>query len=1419
MDDTDPEAAAASSDSIPNQLVQFGAEMNQGEYFEVSWQSPWLALSNYQVEQHNPTQWSFVFDAGNPGLRHLSHMYEVPPPMAFDNFEFRGVEEERQEIQDDCFFPTPSQDPGEISSRSADSGYGTAHDSSTGFHEAEQFVPEASSLNSHFANADFQFLPDIPLFSFSHMEGGTAEHHLHGYDKRSQTIDFYNLYHTDYFKFPEFPVMNEIHNETSAFESSRMQYWMGENPEAIDKIFAIAFANKIMAESKGLNTYQMTSSRLASTLPQLILCFALDACRGTNQPTRLEYQRDIMLQAFKSRNHIVQLLIDLCEVKEDISDMAQQEKAFVRSDLKSKDYLMDWINEHDSEEREAQKEHEGSGSHTEQTFTDHSRALDEHQAYEWLISKIDRDISSNSSAPDELSAIHKIIIEALAAQVMSHKYVRYRPVAMLKVKWDPLQVFKGEEYGDKPHVNFRDVIVLTGDFMDAQAMTCGGYMLSMWPYTSPAVLTCLERLLEKDSHQVELGTDPMFFGSILTMHRHCRAINAHVLGSVILIGEVCEQLAWLGSVFRSDDKADSAACCTPFIASCTTSPFFTELAIDFRTTQAIYPLANGSCWHSLFRNPVIARGFPIPVRPPAVKGLELTLGLMATLTQTQYLNHFGPNQHTMLKGFSAMAYPISQHGDTTGWHVLTNEDGSHLSFAKGLGDDPLNINLQTVEQSRHILGWCTDAKSNAGATDALYDIEISGLPLAQESCTLQNALVRRGLLICKGENIESSNKHVLRQLSTGGYTSRLKWLETQRVVLWDASDKRGWLVNGPSALLHMLRAYIHHMSTGIYQENFLLANSGLVGRGPCHTPKTAIQVLLNPEYRRMSLFVDDDETLQDKIEHFYNILDQLISYQDFYSGSSGMLNPRDQLEGWDLADFAASEDPIRPRVARIPDIGRSWIDFIRTLKAPVLFGQGFGDIIQPSPSCEIGPAWARVPVDSYLLTSLFCDLPRCEISRNRTGKSLLQFSDNAIWHGPGVSPAVDQGGLPGRAGASTFIQVLLPREASNEHHVLLLPETKRPQHQPALIFGHNPAFSWSWGEYGPPVLGKVPPPSEPSSDLQQVRSDSGFWSGSLSSEASSPSSQVKNKPAIGILCALHIELKAVRSLFERSYTDPVVEGDDSCYVSGHFGGYDVVASCIGYGPTRASNAFANLTRSFPKLEFCLMIGIGGGIPSEKNDIRLGDVVVGTPSGNGSGVVQYNAGKACNGSIEETRLHFVQPPRSLIAVINRLRSAPTSPQTPLDVDITRIVEQNPASCHPGEAKDTLYQANPIPELCGISPTCCQIQQRPDRPSTSPVIHYGTIASGSLVIKDAALRDSIGKRFGALCVEMEAAGLEGQMPCLVVRGICDYADGHKNKAWQEYAAASAAAYAKYLLEESGRPGSPAYSSKKRRLEEDL
>ncbi|CAI7675839.1 unnamed protein product [Penicillium palitans] len=81
-------------------------------------------------------------------------------------------------------------------------------------------------------------------------------------------------------------------------------------------------------------------------------------------------------------------------------------------------------------------------------------------------------------------------------------------------------------------------------------------------------------------------------------------------------------------------------------------------------------------------------------------------------------------------------------------------------------------------------------------------------------------------------------------------------------------------------------------------------------------------------------------------------------------------------------------------------------------------------------------------------------------------------------------------------------------------------------------------------------------------------------------------------------------------------------------------------------------------------------------------------------------------------------------------------------------------------------------------------------RSERKTSDPQSHYGIIASGNAVIKDGYTREKLRLGTGALCFEMEAAGLMMDFPCIVIRGICDYADTHKNKQWQGFAALTAA-----------------------------
>ncbi|GLB04877.1 hypothetical protein AtubIFM57258_010898 [Aspergillus tubingensis] len=289
---------------------------------------------------------------------------------------------------------------------------------------------------------------------------------------------------------------------------------------------------------------------------------------------------------------------------------------------------------------------------------------------------------------------------------------------------------------------------------------------------------------------------------------------------------------------------------------------------------------------------------------------------------------------------------------------------------------------------------------------------------------------------------------------------------------------------------------------------------------------------------------------------------------------------------------------------------------------------------------------------------------------------------------------------------------------------------------------------------------------------------------------------------VGVVCALPKELFALRALFDYRYQDPQVAldpYDTNSYVFGRIGHHDIVAACLPqgeYGTNSAADVASNMNRTFPALRFCLLVGIGGGVPSKDHDIRLGDVVVSQPTERESGVIQYDLGKTMEDGTFKTIGSLIRPPRVLMKAISNLASDPELPPNSLRSYLEQIAARNPSYRHPGQWQDILYESSPLQgNPCNGRDHCdCPQTQREDRSLDHPRIFYGIIASGNQVVKSSKMRDRLGEKHKILCLEMEAAGVMNTFPFLVIRGICDYADSHKNNTWQEYAAATAAAYAK-------------------------
>ncbi|KAL7958166.1 hypothetical protein V8C34DRAFT_324331 [Trichoderma compactum] len=291
-----------------------------------------------------------------------------------------------------------------------------------------------------------------------------------------------------------------------------------------------------------------------------------------------------------------------------------------------------------------------------------------------------------------------------------------------------------------------------------------------------------------------------------------------------------------------------------------------------------------------------------------------------------------------------------------------------------------------------------------------------------------------------------------------------------------------------------------------------------------------------------------------------------------------------------------------------------------------------------------------------------------------------------------------------------------------------------------------------------------------------------------------------NDYAVGWICGIKTEFVAAQAVLDEKHRVPemVSTSDNNAYQLGRIGKHNVVIAVLPDGDIRIG----------------LLVGIGGGAPSPKHDIRLGDVVVSSPgSGNGGshgGVFQYDFGETIQGQSFQTTGFLNQPPSFLRAAITGIKAKYEEEGHRIKANISAIFNEKPRLRgkyqQPDPSSDRLYQSHichPINEgrSCAMScgNTSSSLILRPERGEyeDDPMIHYGLIASANQLMKDAVLRDRLAAEKDVKCFETEAAGLMNHFPCLVIRGICDYSDSHKIKEWRGYSAMVAAMYTKDLL----------------------
>ncbi|KAK7418199.1 hypothetical protein QQZ08_011352 [Neonectria magnoliae] len=284
---------------------------------------------------------------------------------------------------------------------------------------------------------------------------------------------------------------------------------------------------------------------------------------------------------------------------------------------------------------------------------------------------------------------------------------------------------------------------------------------------------------------------------------------------------------------------------------------------------------------------------------------------------------------------------------------------------------------------------------------------------------------------------------------------------------------------------------------------------------------------------------------------------------------------------------------------------------------------------------------------------------------------------------------------------------------------------------------------------------------------------------------------------VAFICALEREYDAVCLILDYSWDEQGdsygrVSGDFNQYTTGRIGEYNVVVLLAPTGQVSLASATTSLRISFPGVKMALVVGVCHAVPRVDNvDVRFGDVVISKT------VFQHDFGRQYPDRFErkDTTEDELGPAAKDIRGLLKIFGT--------DDGLERLKSRTAVSLEQLQVKARSKNQGERWQV----PHMEEFGQSNAANASAPAIFLGPIASGSSVIKSQAHRDKLAKYDGAVAFEMAGPRVWPELPCLVVKGVCDYGGVQKNTRWQGFAAATAAATAKAILQQYAQNDKPA------------
>jgi hypothetical protein len=406
----------------------------------------------------------------------------------------------------------------------------------------------------------------------------------------------------------------------------------------------------------------------------------------------------------------------------------------------------------------------------------------------------------------------------------------------------------------------------------------------------------------------------------------------------------------------------------------------------------------------MFRNPVIAEGYPITPRSTGEQGLEVSFPMMATLAQTPYLTCFGGA--TILKGFSTILSLTKRAGSSFTWHFLIDQQRRRMPYNEGLSATEVREHVaeSDLQSGRHFVGWtpCIDLLAGKYHASSVFFSKVTDHYLGTASANYNvgptsrfaqapplfsvgsvtvglSKILSLGVTFVPGKKDIPDALHDMRPPKER-ITSALDWT----VLFYDIKTRQAWLLDGPSALLHICRAWLEsEPADSLLKESPVDPISVFKHAKTQGGMSEAIRILLDDENRAIELYrTKVKSTVESSMEYFTqqrklenktsaswhtwgdvvesrvlaleHLHDHEVVQKSTRTANVRVSSGQRRMEGYDFREIMKLKPTTQKWEAEFMSSFGGWIDFAEAYNAIPIFGKGFGDLLRPTRSNASG---------------------------------------------------------------------------------------------------------------------------------------------------------------------------------------------------------------------------------------------------------------------------------------------------------------------------------------------------------------------------------------------------------------------------------------------------------------------------------